>query len=1179
MSKFLPTKQQEFAINSNGEILVSASAGSGKTAVLVERVISKIIDSNNPIDADKFLIVTFTKAAANELKGRISLRLSEEIAKNPNNFRLAKQRMLINLANIGTIDSFCLKIIKDYFQELDIDPDFKIIDGSSEQTILKECIDKVFLQYFNDENSDFLAFVDCFDGIYSDENAKKVILETYYYAQNQAFFDRFLSSAKEIFKENVGFEIWIKSLNKEYIRVLNGYKKDIESVLSSISFINGSEKLVPYADNLTDIIDKYVDVLNKDSYKEIKDGLAKINSEINFLRIPTIKEPEAPVSSAIEYFKTVKENIKKIASNDLFGLYFYDEKTVIKNADNISRIVNMLVEITSLVNKEFINRLKNESLMNFRLASRLLLQLLVEYKDGQIVKTKHYSQIVSKFCEVLVDEYQDTDDLQDILYYYLSDEGKNLFIVGDLKQSIYGFRGGNSKNFKQKQINSKLLTEKNLNENYSRKVYLTNNFRSKKEICEFANRVFGLIMSDNVGDTSYGSTEALVPKKEFPKVNENAVEIDILNKSDNNIDSNEEFGLYLADKINELTSKEAFLSSNNGKLRKAEYKDIAILVRKSIGIVDTVTKVLDKKGIPTIEISDKPLISSEVVTLVSFLKVLNNKNDEIALISVLTSPIFGFDFEEIMTFKTKYDISLYKCLTLEAKSGNIKCKKAIEFFKKIENLSYLHSVSEIIEIILRLTYFKQIVTSLPGGNYRAKNIDEFIRFAKGFNTSFDGYIYSFLNSYEAIKESYTVKNELNTDCDAVKIITIHNSKGLQFPICIVDVSHDIINRNEKSAIVNFDSNLGIGFNYYNKNKNIIYPTFSYEAIKRNTEKATRDEEMRLLYVAFTRAEEKLIIVSRNPSKKSIKSTANIVDSLGAVQGCKRVAETASNVSSWVLSTVLTTDESNTIRSLYELSEISNGHCGLFSVKIKTINLKEDNGSNFASSSEKVSYNSDILDEINNRFNYSYPYSKINSLEAKTSVSALTKKDASKKYAFTSIPSFVTKFKLTNTEMGTALHKFMQHADFYKAKSNLSEELERLYEWKFLSAEEINSLNKESINIFLSSELLKRMLKSDKVLREERFMLDINAREIDKSLDERYDDEKIIIQGAVDCAFFEEDGIVLIDFKTDRISKKEDLISLYKEQLEYYSMALKKIYGKNVKECHLYSTYLNEDIII
>ncbi len=519
MNKFKPTPEQELAINSKGEVLVSAAAGSGKTALLVNKVIKEITDEQNPVDINRLLIVTFTKATAYELKAKILKEINEKLDENPDNENLLRQKMLLNLADIGTTDSVCLKLVKNHFHELGIEPNFEIIDETSAKTLLNKIIDDVFLKYYENENPDFIAMLNAFDGIYSDKDAKKVIFDFYFSLSNVAFKNEYLDKLNTFFEDKNG-KNWFKIINNYFAEKFAEYKKQIEK---SFSYFASLQNFGLFGDMYLELqrnLEEAIKILSDDtkSYFDIQDYLSKLS---NFKYSRAIKSPELKneiYEANTSFIKKIKELFQKDIET-LNGYYLFDESSLNNVLTVSQKIVKILTEIVYKVDENYYNALLEKGKLTFNYVARLALSLLVKYENGEIIKQKYYNDIISQYDEILVDEYQDTDDLQDVFYKYISVEGKKLVAVGDLKQSIYGFRGGNPQNFKNKQNTFVMLKNDNLFENIPRKIYLNKNFRSRKEICEFVNTVFYKIMSKDVGGNDYGEAERLTPQKDFPKTN------------------------------------------------------------------------------------------------------------------------------------------------------------------------------------------------------------------------------------------------------------------------------------------------------------------------------------------------------------------------------------------------------------------------------------------------------------------------------------------------------------------------------------------------------------------------------------------------------------------------------------------------------------------------------------
>ena len=1132
---FKPTEEQLKAINSDGQILVSAAAGSGKTAVLVERVIRLLTREINPIRADKLLIITFTNAAANELKLRIDKKFQELIDKDKNNHFLIKQQMLLSSSSIGTIDSFCLNLIKENFEYLNISPDFKIIDNAEYTSLKSKVLKDIFKNKYEHNDVNFYNFLNLFPSDLDDLTAKNIIMDFFQVLSYQTFPEVFIENVKNLYSTN-DYMAWLNSDNlifsktlTDSIEQLSKLKDEVDNNSNFYSLIN---IYFNYANDL-------LITLNNNKYEEIYNFLKDVNLPAPSSSTYKNKELQNKVRN---YLSIIKDIVKK-----LLKIYKFDYKEINSNYIKIRNTVNLLIDLTLEFKDKLQELLIKKGLMTFDLAERLALSLLCKYEENKINILPNANEIVQRYDAVMVDEYQDTNNLQDFLFHLISNNGKNLFVVGDIKQSIYRFRGANPSNFLSKQTNYLDYID-NL-QNKAQKIFLTKNFRSRKNICSFINYFFEKIALEESGSINYSDKEKLYPSAEFPENNETAADIVLINNTDD-ISNSELEAEYIAQYIIKTMQKEPFLKNNDDNLRKADYKDFAIFLRNDMGNIELFNRILSSYNIPVSTISKSPLISSEVTTIISLLKILDRKSDNISFVSALMSPLFGFNINEITALKTNYnDKFLLDSLYKEAKNGNIKSIKATEKINLFKNLASTLSIGELISKILDITNFRDIVLSMPNGNTRVNNLSILEELAYNFDDNQNNSLFAFLNFFEKISFEYNKDISINKNENSVNILTMHKSKGLQFPICIIAQNNKMFSKNDTRQVFLSNEKLGIGFKIFDENTGELLKTIPYDKIYQNNLKEQLNEELRVYYVALTRAEEKLVILVTNKGEFNLE---------------KNNSTKINAFSSWIFNVLSNSKNEDFINHSFAVKNVNS-----FNILENKPIIENTENSN--------SINYDNVKKIKERFSFVYPYNELRDFSLKTSVSAIVSKGDKFNNSFSAKPSFVENEKLSAAEKGTALHKFMQFVDFNSAINNLQSEIERLIEFKFLSKDEGNSLNLKEVSAFLSSSLLKRILNSSEVKREYRFIYELPAHKVIKNLSNNLTDQKIIVQGAIDCLFIENNKIIIIDFKTDRLKEASNFIELYKEQLDLYSLACEKTFKLPVEEKYIYSLYLGKEI--
>ena len=1198
---FKPNKEQEYAIYSNGEILVSAAAGSGKTAVLVQRVIEKIKNKENPLPADKLLIVTFTNAAAAELRARINNGLTRLIAKEPENTWILKQQLLLNNAFIGTIDSFCIKMCRNYFNLLNINQDFDICAGTDEDIAILNTVNEIFFEKFEENNEDFLYFIDNFNSDFDDSESVNAVTDTYKFISNLENPKEFLQNSLNLYKKNEYINLYFKDKNFDnykkadyfYNTFLNLYNFFCENTIKNLSDI------CLYAKDLSLNFKK---AFKSNNYTEIINTFNGINNDFS---VSVTKKTEETALFK-ETFKQFKKYIKNITETYKYSLSYLKEE----NLKQI-RILNVLVDLLNSLEERLLTNLNKQNMLTYNFCERFTLELLQNKELG--IK----NEIISMFKEVMVDEYQDVNDLQDKLFYLISNNGKHLFTVGDMKQCIYRFRGSNPFNFKEKcdtfkeygkeenlKINGSLSQNTNELEksnalNLPRKIYLAKNYRSRKEICDFINYFFKVNMSEKLGDINYGENEKLVYGANYADTAEPKAEVDFINNKSSQ-KSNIAEAEYIAQRILNLINKEPFLKDKNGGLRKAEFRDFAVILRSDSGRFDEIGKIFKKYNIPCGKGKSFPLLSNEVITVIDYLKVLINPNDDISLTAALTSVFFNFTLNEIYDIKQAETTSLYSGLILN--KNNPKVSLFLNFYKKHKYLSSVLSCYELIETIINDFSFKEIIGFMTLPDRRNDNLNFLCEKAKNFKDNVGG-LYAFLRYLEKSKNDAPTGNGINKEQNTVKILTMHGSKGLQFPICFIASNASAFNNVLSREVILKNKDYGIGFKCLDEIKNVKRSNIAREFILDKCYSDELSEAIRLYYVALTRAEEKLILtVCKNDIDKDFEKFAKETEKLlNENLDSKTIALKAKSFKYWIYNALyfngyknygkIPPKTENSLKYVVNFTEF----CGLKEIKeSKDNNLETD---------EKT------VKEIINRFNYRYPFKEIAQLQSKTTVTDIVESERLTLFDYKKIPEFGNTAVLSGAQYGTVMHKLMQYLNFKKAKENLDEEFLRLKEYLFLTEEELNAVKKEQIIKFLNSKTASRILNAEKCYKEYSFLTEIPATELNPAIDKKFKDEMIVVQGAIDCLFIEKDKtnnttdnipdnktdsetensnclscssnehIVILDFKTDKVKDETTLLNNYSEQLKYYAFAVSKIFKIPVKECYLYSFNLEKEILV
>lgn len=1156
---FKPTKEQQYAIDTKGNVLVSAAAGSGKTAVLVERVISRLIDKVSPVSADRLLIVTFTNAAAAEMRTRIEKRLDDECRKNPEDIGLLRQKRLLGSAKICTIDSFCIDLVRDNFEKAGVSPDFKMSDGYSLRPVNEAVLSEILRGYYEKSEPSFYKLLDTVGAEYDDGDFSDFLLEIYEYSRQLTFPQKWFSALKNSYSSG-GFtpeNKWYSLAIKKAADTACNWKKTVACILDML------------------FSDEKADAVYSESFRFAADCAEKLRSAADSGNWDTVFSavseiffgslPRANGLSGSYAAKTAKTAWKGFSKDReaLLKIFYADCDEISNQLSNLSEPISVLSDILIEFDNKLFDEYTERNTYTFHNTEHLALKLLT---GGEA------DELVASYDEVMVDEYQDTNDLQDMLFYILSDKGRRLFAVGDVKQSIYGFRGANPENFLRKK-NDAVPFEK-AGENDPKKIILGANFRCKPQVCDFINFFFFNMMTAKTGSIVYNDEEKLIPAAVYPETDTLPVQFDILSVKGTAEERLLAESRHIAEFIKETVNCGECIRSADNTLRAARYSDFTILLRNAKNKAPVIAKELRKNGVPAEFSVEGYAETKEISVFLSLLKIIDNPDSDVELLTVLMSPIFGFTADETATLRIeKRSGSLYSALVYAAENGSDKAKLVISALEKYRLLSVTYPTARLISSLLTKTDYLNIVSAGEDGTRRRNNLLLLISYAEQYDEDNSGGIGGFVK-YVLKQSQHGMRSAAVTaGTDSVKIMSIHASKGLQFPVCIIADTAALFNDADARSKTIYNSELGIGFSYYDENEKTKKTTVGREIIVDDIRRRSAEEELRLLYVAMTRTQDKLLFTAA--FNDALKSVDEIAAELSAVSGnADEIFSKQRSYAKWLVSALLLHPDGSALRT---------DNCGIIPQKTNSrikVNITEPTVESGEILTEKAEFLPDgkLTEELKKRIAYEYPYAPLFKIESKSSVSALANKAESDKYAFSSKPSFMCGGGITATERGTAMHKIMEFIDFHNA-DNIEEEIERLYEWQYISEREAKAVSREKLRDFFSNDIFERIKKSVNVQREMRFLTELPARRIDPMLDSLFDNETVIVQGAVDLLFEEEDGIVLLDFKTDRTDNAEQLRTAYGEQLSIYAAACEKIFEKRVKQKAIYSFALSSVIEI
>ncbi len=1162
------TEAQKAAIDARGgTVLVSAAAGSGKTAVLVERVIS-LLTGENPCSADSLLIVTFTRAAANEMRSRINAALESRLAGDPSNQLLLRQKLLLGSAKICTIDSFCGDFVRENFHAAGVSPDYRILDSGESGIIGSAVLADIFEEQYASGNADFENLTMLFGKNGNDEALAEQILKIYNYVCACAFPDKWYEDVLKLYSADCDTDRhpWILEILRK-VRETAEYCGGI--IKNSLSLMEGDElydKYSPSHFTALSLLEKIEEACGE--------GWDETLKLLKAFKAPAIGRAPTGYSSGLK--ERVAANYKAVRDT-VAGLLKYMPVTSEEFKKDIEAqrpSAQLLISLAKDYADRFFLAKKEREAYDFSDIEHLAIKLLVEEKDGEIRKTQLAEEYGRKFTEIMLDEYQDTNSAQDMIFRAVSQNGENLFMVGDVKQSIYRFRQAMPEIF----INLKETFAPYNGKDYPAKIILDKNFRSRKGVTQSVNLVFEKLMSREAGELDYGEEEALKAGAEYPEVSQPQCEMHLLEKKGrtNTVPFEAE---YVASYIKNAVEGGETCVTENGVLRKARYGDFCILMRSTRNCGTVYSERLKAKGIPVyVDLKGGLFETREASDVLSYLKAIDNPVKDIPLAAVMMSPMYGFTPDEMAEIRMAERYApLYTAVLKAAEGGYKKAREFVADLRKFRRLAAASPSDDLIRTILEKTGYMTAVKAMNGGEQRYGNLLMLISFAEKFEKSGYKGVSGFVRFIESVKESdsdFAAASTISENADVVKIMTIHGSKGLEFPVCIL-ANCGIAFGGRKSAPVVLNSSLGIGMKLRDPERGSIFDTAAFEAVRLANKRADVAEEMRVLYVAMTRARERLVITGTvSDIDKSILSATAAGEDVKKlpVQGVME----AGDFLSWLIPSFALHPDCGEIRKTAWFSNRCEDSD--FSVKLVTSHeSREEAEEPTEREEEKMSVSPEIMEEIKKRSEYKYPFEPLSGVAVKLSASHLEGEKPDYDFFCSSRPSFLEKKGLTPAQKGTATHKFMQFCDFERAKANVSEEIQRLKGKGFLSEAESEAVEWEKVERFFESELSKRIFSSYLVRREYKFVTEVNAGEYNPELPENLRDEKIVIQGIADCVFAEGGAAVLVDYKTDRVSSAKKLTELYRNQLRVYKKAIEKCLEIPVKEVLLYSFHLGREI--
>lgn len=1215
------TKEQKQVIELRGRnILVSAAAGSGKTAVLVERIITMLTKDADPVSVDQLLIVTFTEAAAAEMKERIRTAIERKLEEYPENEHLKQQATLIHNAQITTIHSFCLSVIRDHFHTIDLDPGFRIGEEGELKLLWQDVLDALLEEQYRLARPEFLDFVSAYGGTRNDKRLNDLILKIYEFSRGYPDSEGWLRDCMSAYQAETAEELeksaYVRLIMENTGRCLKEAK---ELLVRALDLCREPDGPAVYETAILTDLQMIEDFCSADTFSGVNEKMQKPA----WMRLPANRDKTVSEEKSGRV-KLLREEVKELVG-ELSAQYFYQETGGYLSDLKLCRDY---MEVLAGLVREFVASFEAEKrkkdMIDFSDMEQYALRILTKKEEGGLVPSAVAGEYQQQFKEIMIDEYQDSNLIQEAILTSISTVRKgryNIFMVGDVKQSIYRFRLSRPELFMEK------FDTYRTEDNEKQRIDLHKNFRSRGEVLDSINYIFRQIMTRGLGGIAYDDEAALYAGAGYPDAEKAGVnartEVLVIDSNTENAasggrDSNSgspggasEFPVLserelearaIAGRIRSLLKEHRVVDKETGTFRPVRYSDIVILTRSVKGFADVFAEVLNKEGIPASAGTREGYFETqEIGVLLDYLRVLDNWQQDIPLAAVLSSPFGGLNEEELAVIKSGYkELPFYEavfCYRAEGQDEGIrkkleKCLGELEAFRKKVPYTPVH---ELLRKILSDTGYGDFVSAMPGGAQRRANLDMLSEKAKAFESASYKGLFHFiryigqLRKYDVDYGEAALEDEQS---DTVRIMTIHKSKGLEFPVVFAAGMGKRFNMQDARSSVVLHQSLGVGLDAVNLDARTKSPSLVKKVIQKEEALDSLGEELRVLYVALTRAKEKLILTGTvsNPEKK--------------LEGFRMINEQEEEALSFGMLSKASTYWDWILPALTRLTpEVPIDYHVLTFEDLVREEVAEETAGRITKSvlenwNVERTYDEETRKMLKEQFGFSYAYENSRSQKLKFTVSELKKRAHLQEimedgasgesgellYEEPEVIPLIPKFlkeeeELSGASRGTAYHRFLELLDFKEeyTKESLIKAVDAFSESGKMTEEMAACIRPADILGFLNSRSGKRMRECalrGTLRRERPFVMGIDAKEIYPQEEEG---EMLLVQGIIDVYFEEPDGITVLDYKTDKVRRAEELAEKYHAQLDYYAKALERVTNKKVKEKIIYSFTLGEEI--
>ena len=1165
------TAAQKDAINSRGgTILVSAAAGSGKTAVLVQRIIDRLTDKYNPGSADRLLVATFTRSAAAEMRMRLNDRLGDELKKDPHNSHIRRQLMLLPTAKIGTTDSFCNTLVRDNFHILGISPDFAVCSSAQSSIMRRKAVEAVIEEMYSKGSFDLLA--DTLTVKKDDKVLADVIFSLYDFVMSLPFPEKWLEKCLNNLSGG-DFSAFTNIARQKARDMLLESARMCDRAIRAAQCSEASSKL--YGGFLSK---EKSDMLNIADMCLTADWDELCRVEFKLGSIPSGTEGKLGEYLFVrDEIKSIREAYKKLAESakKMIGP---DNDSLKDQAVHILKPLGLLFEATLLFKKKYMSLKKARNMLDFNDIQHLALRLLVTDRDGEICRTELAFELAERFDEILIDEYQDTNHLQSAIYNALSRNGENLFLVGDAKQSIYRFRQAVPEIFMEKLASLPLFDrEKGC---YPAKILLDSNFRSRRGITDAVNFVFTRLMSDRFGGIDYNDGHALNAAADYPKTNGSCVDLMLIDCSQAQNKGSSEYDRYEAAAIGKkilsmIKNREPV--TENGVERPCCFRDFCILLQTRKSKSEIYFNEFDHMGIPVWTQGTGSLFDqSEVRSFLSLLRVFDNPMQDIELLCAMYNPIFGFDDDDICRIKLESDGGdLYSAIKSHYDSDE-KCRRFVDICDRYRRLSYTLPTDRLIGIFFEETSYPQIMSAVYDDRLVDSNLRLLHAAAKEFEEQGSRGLCAFLRHVDYISGSSDDSNDgISDGADVVRIMTIHKSKGLEFPICIIADNDRKFRKKDGSSKLLYHQELGCACVWRDEQSLKEMKPFVWEMLKSKINSDSLSEGLRLLYVAMTRAKEKIIftITSDNIQKLCERSLSILDENSRAVP---YALSNAHSFSDWILCCALQQKSARGILEKYDVDPSlipSAGGDKALDWNFETESAEEvsetQNGNGLTAKPDPH-----LAEQIRGYAARKYPFESISAVASKLTVSELSHNDGFESLCAVRKPRFAQQ-RPDSAVRGTLIHRMMQCIDFISPIEDVNEFARSLVDIGVFTDQELGEIDLKAVERFLRSDFYREISLSDRILREYPFSLSVPLSRIEGM--PKIDGESVVVEGIVDLVCIKDGSARIVDYKSDRCRDAGEFRRRYSRQLEFYEQAVKRTLGLDVAGKYIYSTEMNEVI--